>query len=287
MSDFSAEWLRLREPADHRSRDTALAAEVARLFTLRKTIRIVDLGSGLGSNLRALAPQLPCDQHWRLLDHDVGLLDQAMMELGRWKSGALNGGERLQLSIGGRSVSVRAEPIDLALSLEAAFATPPDLVTAAALFDLTSADWIERLADLLAVHRVPLYATLTYNGGDRGDPAHPLDAAIIAALHVHQHTDKGFGPAAGPDAVEALRKALTARGFAVHIAPSPWRLTDADSAMLTMLGEGIAAAASETNLLSQQDIATWKRFHMPDGRWQDVAWTVGHADLLAVPKPLP
>ena len=113
MSDFSPEWLQLREPADHRSRNPALAAEVARLFADKKTIRIVDLGSGLGSNLRALAPQLACDQQWQLLDHDTDLLDRALTHLGRWKPGVTKG-DTLTLSVDGRSIDVRTQTIDLA-----------------------------------------------------------------------------------------------------------------------------------------------------------------------------
>lgn len=284
MNAFSPAWLQLREPADHRSRNPALTAEVARLFAGKKSIRIADLGSGLGSNLRALAPQLTCEQQWRLLDHDPDLLARALEHLSRWTSGTVNH-ETLTLSVDGRSIDVRAETIDLFENLESVFTGTLDLVTAAALFDLVSADWIERLADALAERRIPLYATLTYNGEDRGDPAHPLDAMMIAALHLHQHTDKGFGPAVGPDAIEALRKAFAARGFSVRVAPSPWRLDDNDAAMLTMLGEGVVAAVRETGRVSTEDIAVWQRFHMPDGRWRGVTWTVGHADLLAVPKP--
>jgi hypothetical protein len=286
MSNFSPEWLQMREPADHRSRNAALAAEVARLFMGKKNVRIVDLGSGLGSNLRALAPQLPCDQQWRLLDHDTDLLSRALTHLGRWKPGATNG-NGLTLSIDSRIIEVRTETIDLAQNVIGIFADTPDLVTAAALFDLISVDWIGRLADALVEQRIPLYATLTYNGEDRGDPAHPLDAAMIAALHAHQHTDKGFGPAAGPDAVSALQQAFTARGYAVRVAPSPWRLDDSDAAMLTMLGDGVVAAVAETGQLSAEEIAAWQRFHMPNGRWRGVTWTVGHTDLLAVPKPSP
>ena len=44
---------------------------------------------------------------------------------------------------------------------------------------------------------------------------------------------------------------------------------------------GAAVAVAETGLVPADDIAAWKTFHMPEGRWCGVNWTVGHADLLA------
>ena len=85
------------------------------------------------------------------------------------------------------------------------------------------------------------------------------------------------------DLVSVLEKTLAAHGFRVRSAPSPWQLTDADSAMLTLLGDGVATAVAETGLMVAGDIAAWKAFHMPEGRWRGVDWTVGHADMLAVP----
>jgi hypothetical protein len=274
MGDFSPEWLRLREPADHRSRNAALARDVAFHFADRKSIRVVDLGAGLGSNLRALAPQLPVSQEWHLLDSDAALLGAAREELDRW---------RLRLSDLQPRIAFSTKVIDIAHDIESIFDGSPDLITAAALFDLVSESWIERLVEAIARHGVAFYATLTYDGGDCGNPSHPLDTTMISALHVHQHRDKGFGPAAGPKAVSILREAFKARKFDVRTASSPWRLDANDAAILTMLGDGVASAVAETGLVSPADIAAWKDFHMPGSRWHDIAWIVGHTDMLAVP----
>jgi len=284
MSDFSPEWLRLRESADHRSRNASLMNDVASLLRGKEIARIVDLGSGLGSNLRALSPLLPCDQDWRLVDVDAALLTAAQGELCRWGD-ELVAGDKLVIRKGVRRIVARLEPLDLLHEIERIFDGEPHLITAAALFDLVSPEWITRLAEAVVRRRIAFYTALTYNGLDYGQPAHPLDAAIFGALHVHQHRDKGFGPAAGPDAVATLTNAFTARGYRVRVAPSPWTLNDADAAMLTMLGKGVIAAVAETGLVSSDDIERWRSFHMPDGVWRGVTWTVGHADVLAAPPP--
>jgi SAM-dependent methyltransferase len=283
MSGFSPEWLRLREPADHRARSAELAQEIARLFADKQRVRVVDLGAGLGSNLRALAPMLPREQSWRLIDHDPEMLTAARDELSRWAPSRQQG-DTLILDHDGRCIALTPQCLDLAHAIEALFEPKPDLITASALFDLVSADWIDRLADAAARHEVPVYATLTYDGEDSGDPAHPLDEAILAALRVHQHRDKGFGPAAGPEAIGIMHQAFASQRFDVRTAPSPWVLDDRDSAMLTMLGDGVIQAVRETGLVTAEELRDWRHAHMPDGRWRGVRWTVGHVDLLAVPR---
>jgi len=285
MNDFSPEWLRLREPADHRSRSAEITSAVARLFADRRNMSIVDLGSGLGSNLRALAPALPCDQSWRLVDHDPHMLDAAREELARWAP-ARGDGDALVLQPGGQRVAVTTHCLDLAHAVDALFEPRPDLVTAAALFDLVSADWIDKLVDAAERHRVPVYAALTYDGDDWGEPAHPLDEAMLEALHVHQHRDKGFGPAAGPDGIAIMRQRFASRRFDVQTARSSWVLDDGDAAMLTMLGDGVIQAVRETGFLGADELREWRHAHMPDGRWRGVRWTVGHVDLLAVPRAI-
>ncbi len=87
MSDFSPEWLDLRETADVRARSSDVADAVAARFALRDELRVLDLGSGTGANLRAIASLLPTRQTWKLVDHDPALLARAKGEaqgLGRY-----------------------------------------------------------------------------------------------------------------------------------------------------------------------------------------------------------
>ena len=58
MSGFSAEGLALREPVDSAARSESVAAFVAASLRGRSPLRIVDIGSGTGSNLRFLASRL-------------------------------------------------------------------------------------------------------------------------------------------------------------------------------------------------------------------------------------
>ena len=74
MGDFPASWLALREPADHAARSTTLVGRIAETLPADGVIRVLDLGSGTGSNLRYVAPRLRQSQEWLLVDRDHDLL---------------------------------------------------------------------------------------------------------------------------------------------------------------------------------------------------------------------
>ncbi len=253
MSRFEAGWLRLREPFDHAARSAPLAARFARVLGPRP--RLVDLGCGTGSNFRYLAPRLPAGQSWLLVDHDPVLLEQARL--------AASGPE------------IRVQALDLAAEL-------PDLpptagITAAAILDLASAAWLDRLARWCRGR--PVLIALTFDGRLAWQPAADADQAIRARFVAHQRTNKGFGPALGADAVRHLAGRLEAEGQRVAIAASDWWLGPADAPLLAATLEGIIAAIAETGH-SREPWAALRRRQLAAGELQ---LTVGHVDLLALP----
>ncbi len=275
---FSADWLALREPADHAARSKSLLAAVADRFAGRDAINVVDLGCGAGSNLRGTAGALPDRQYWRLVDYDPKLLAAARGRLTAWADGATSDGEVLVLTKGTKSLRVTFTEADLNTDLDRVLAPSADLVTAAALFDLVSAYWIERFVAALALRRLPLYTVLTYDGTDSWAPPHPADQAMLQAFHAHQATDKGFGPAAGPKATIVMAEAFSKAGYAVRQAPSPWHIGPDMAGLSRQLVTGFAGAVSETGRVAQADIDAWLA-----ARRAGVTCETGHQDLFAVP----
>src|SRR5262245_16328297 len=55
MTEFSADWLALREPADKAARSLPLSKRVAERLAGQDPVRVLDLGTGTGANLRFLA----------------------------------------------------------------------------------------------------------------------------------------------------------------------------------------------------------------------------------------
>ena len=274
---FSPEWLALREPVDHRSLSHELRAQVASHLSSASPVRVMDMGCGSGSNLRALADHLGALQHWTLVDWDENLLAHAREALATWGEGARDENGALVIHRAAKRIEITFERADLARHVAHALERPLDLVTAAAFFDLVSEDWMDGFSVARAARSTPLYTTLTYNGVERWSPPHKTDDAMREAFHAHQHGDKGFGPAAGPDAADALARSLARQGYRVSHASSPWLLTVADARLIGDLARGASNAVRETGLVADGDIDAWL-----DGRVKASGCEVGHTDIFAV-----
>jgi len=282
MTGFSAQWLAMREPVDHRSRDVSLQNKVSshfeqRRFSAAQPMRIMDLGCGTGSNLRALADELPDHQHWTLIDYDLELLQAAKAELTRWSNAETTDGlSPLNILHQTKHIKIEFLQEDLAVNIERVLETDCDLVTAAAFFDLVSESWLDRFCASL---RNPFYTVLTYNGDEQWFPSDDTDSEILQAFHHHQQQDKGLGIAAGPDATRILVEQLQSRSFDTYTASSPWVLAPpADQMLIEALARGSAAAVQETALVAPDRIQSWLNRGL--GASQCV---VGHWDLWSIP----
>jgi hypothetical protein len=281
MTGFSAQWLSLREGADHRSRHAGLAKQLTQHFAGRELVRVVDLGSGTGSNLRATAPRLGPAQEWVLIDNDPALLEEAALALTHWADHAKPVGDALVLVKDGANIGVSFRLHDLAGDIEGALSGQPDLITASALFDLASAGWMGRLARAIAGRKAAFYTVLTYDGRDSFTPENPLDAAVMAAFSNHMQSEKGFGIAAGPKAAAALAESFAQVGYRVETGDSPWVLDAQDRPLADALVNGIAGAVSETGALAPADLEAWLAFRTQRSGNADARLITGHTDILA------
>jgi hypothetical protein len=267
MESFSAEWLALREAADHAARVERLVDIAIGALQGAPAVTVIDLAAGTGSNLRYLSSRLPFAQHWVLVDHDKTLLAEAARDF------AL------------RNVTADVVCADLAQIDDAlpARTDAPLLVTASSLLDLTSAQWLDALAShCRATHAVALFA-LTYDGRIACEPDDPMDELIRALVNRHQQRDKGFGPAAGPDATGVAGKAFERYGFTVYRAPSEWELGAESRELQLQLVEGWAAAAIETSRRDADAIQAWRLRRLEAIAQGTSRIDVGHEDLVAVP----
>lgn len=274
------DWLALREPADRQARDRAagfllpLTQRLGQQGMPRRRLRVVDLGSGTGANLRWLAPRLAdlgvaaaADQRWTLIDHDP--------RLHPW-------GPAPGESVGGPAVTtVHADVLGLSRILS--LTGGADLVTAAALLDLLDGPRLRAVVDAVVAHASSALFSLSVTGAVDLDPADPLDDALAAAFDAHQRREGRLGPDAGSATVAAFAR----HGWSVLEAATPWVLAPTQGGLIDAWLVGRVEAAVEWQPALAAPAAAWLARRRRQWRRGMLGVRVHHVDLLALPDPDP
>ncbi len=259
MESFSAEWLSLREPADHAARSRPLTAEAIEALPLGGPLRILDLAAGTGSNFRYLTAAglgKTGRAEFLLVDHDPTLLATVTT-----------------------TSKVATRCLDLAALGDQSIFDGRVLVTASALLDLVSESWLRALALRCAESRAGVLFALTYDGRIACTPEDREDRAMVERVNEHQRRGKGFGPALGPDASGCAARCFSENGYRVAHARSDWRLTPETAELQRQLVDGWARAAAEVAPFESVAIEAWcrrRQQHIDAGRSYIV---VGHQDV--------
>jgi len=253
VETFSADWLSLRESFDRSARSRPLAR--AFLDALPRNALVADLGCGRGANAACLSAMGRPDLRWLLVDGDGALLAAARMRIPR----------------------ARTVCADLARHHAMTAVDASDGVTAAALCDLVSGAWIDRVVRRAARRRLPILFALSVDDRIALSPAAAGDAAVQAAFRRDQRRDKGFGPALGSCAPGAILRSMRRHGYrSIAAMRSDWRIDPKDVTMLRATVGGIAAVAGRKG-------DAWLRLRQQQIDAKQLAVTVGHVDILALP----
>ncbi len=265
----SADWLRLREPADAAARSVGLALTVRSGRPARCPWVVHDLACGSGSMGRWLSAHLEGAQHWVLHDLDAELLAAAAEDRPMARGGHPRPTVETRLSD-----VTRLGPRDLAGA---------SLVTASALLDLLTADELERLVRSCVTTAVPVLVMLSVTGRVRFDPPDPLDGVLRAAFNDHQRRRTFRGVLLGPEAAQHAVSMFTALGSQVRTRPSPWRLDARQCSLLRTWLRGWVGAAVERRPDLGPTVAAYAERREAQCDAGALTVTVGHVDLLATP----
>ncbi|MCQ1855314.1 class I SAM-dependent methyltransferase [Neorhizobium galegae] len=260
MSGFDRDWLALREPVDGRARDAGLLATAIQSLQSVSAPTILDIGCGTGSTFRALSPKLQKPARFRLFDDDQRLLDEA---------------NRLH----GEAIEIVRGDLN---EIEALPLADVGLVTASALFDLCSEQFIRRFVAHISQRGASLYAALNYDGRMRWSKPHPLDETVLANFNAHQLSDKGFGLSLGPRAWATLADCLGESGYTVTTAESPWAMTVSDRDLQRLFLDGMVRAVYEYGQLDESELRDWADFRRKMVDREGSLCQVGHQDILAI-----
>lgn len=264
----ASDWLSLRRPADATAREAArpaiarLDAHVKSQLAPEQAARVIDIGAGTGANLAWLAPRLTVRQRWTLIDRDEDLLNEVP-----------------QHRSSDRVVDVQRLALDLSELDDVLVDDGPTLVTCTAVLDVLTETQVRSLAALLARRRAAVLFSLSVSGEVDFQPALDLDGSIGEAFNSHQRRS-GL---AGPRATALAAQVLSASGFDVEVIDTPWVLGPGSEALIERyLTDRVASAVAQDPSL-QPAAGEWletRRAQLRDG---NLAFRVGHQDLMALP----
>lgn len=157
-----------------------------------------------------------------------------------------------------------------------------DGVTTSAFLDLVTAAFADALAAAVSAAGKPFLASLTYDGRAVCFPPHPLDETVRLAMNAHQQTDKGFGPALGPDAAAYTIGAFERAGYRVVQGTSDWQAGPEQGAFQEELVRGWADAARDMGI-DAAGLAGWLAFRLAEIAAGRSTLQVGHLDIAALP----
>jgi hypothetical protein len=266
----SASWLALREPADATARAADLVDHVARALPATGRRVIHDLGCGTGGMGRWLAPLLPGPQHWVMHDRDADLLKAVAAELPGPAADEA-------------AVTVEARQSDIT-GLHSGDLADASLITASALLDLLTEDELASLVTVCFGAGAPTLLTLSVVGRVELSPADPMDRRVAAAFDAHQRRATETGRLLGPDAVAVAVEEFGRLGAEVLVRPSPWRLGASQADLAAAWFTGWVAAACEQRAELTAEAGGYTRRRLAQATAGQLAVTVDHADLLALPR---
>ncbi|MBI3491471.1 MAG: class I SAM-dependent methyltransferase, partial [Acidobacteria bacterium] len=132
------------------------------------------------------------------------------------------------------------------------------MVTASALLDLVSESWLRALAERCRANGAAVLFALSYDGRIQCSPEEPEDALVRDLVNRHQRTDKGFGPALGPEATDVAARCFADLGYSIKRESSDWVLTPESRELQKQVIDGWARAAAEVEPLRAKTIEAWR-----------------------------
>jgi hypothetical protein len=286
MGKTLSAWLELRESADTAARSEPLTNALAHTFDPGSPLAVLDLGTGTGSNIRFLLERLVPQQHWLALDRDASLLTELVARTSSWARArgydthATSAACVLQSAT--VTCSIETRQLDLG-NLRQEIFDGRHLVTASALLDLASTDWLRALAACCRTAGASALFALTYDGRSWCTPMEPEDDLVRTLLNRHQKRDKGLGgPADGPEAAASAERAFSEEGFLVHCEASEWKLGHNHEALQAELVEGWFHAAVEVAPELAATLSHWHTRRLDHLRHGRSTIVVGHQDIAAV-----
>ena len=289
--DNPAQWLAHRFACDAEARHDEIEHKFLDFFRQHQTsLKIVDIGSGTGANVRYYFDKIPHAQEWTLIEQSTYLLEECRHSLSAFAqehnySWQAQGDAFLLTDTEEKTATIKLVPGRLEHIEQLTDLPHTDVVTANAVFDLLSFEQFDALVSTLARHDVCLLATLNYYETSFL-PFSDQDHRFTHWYHMHMKRPQPMGIAMGPDCSAEMLDLLAQHHMMIEQEGSQWHLKKCDLTMHRYILHFMKQAISELSLSQeeQRDFNAWLDRKKELCRQRELEIIIDHSDIFACPR---
>ena len=191
MHKFNNSWLFQREKIDNLSKSKILIKRINKTIKKLNDIRIIDLGTGTGSNFRYLSKKINFNnQKWTLMDISKSSLEEA----------------KKNISINKKIKKISIINNDIIKNIHDTNFNNFDLVSGSAFLDIMPRQWFKSF-HYKNINTKIIYFSINYDGYFKFFPKHKLDKRVLDLFNFDQKSNKLNNlKAVGPDCSKIIQK---------------------------------------------------------------------------------
>ena len=220
-------WFDERFEYDSKARNQKVEQACFHHFYGKKSMTIVDLGSGTGSNCLYFFEKFPAEQKWIFIETEENISEYALKRLSR--EGEKKGyqtkysGDALILTKEERKIEITYRTASFLDLVDVVNLDEVDLVMASATFDLISFPQFCAFGSVLLEKKLPLLTTLNY-AEINFVPEEPSDIFFIEKYESYMNRSQHFGKAMGKKCPRILVDFFQKQNAKVEFGSSIWKL---------------------------------------------------------------
>ena len=285
-TNFSIQWLEDRFPFDIAARNKTVENACLHYCQNKETLRIVDIGSGTGSNGLYFFEKFPQTQEWTFIELNKELLEAAFARIKTWADEkgypSSRDGLAMQLELPGREVQIKGLNTSFLELQKVIDLHQVDLVTAGAVFDLLTQEMFQSITDQLIFHQVGLLATLNFTD-QRFQPSLSGDEQYIRLYKEHMLRPQAFGQSMGPDCYEQMTRYYEKSELDWVGGKSEWEIGPGDTTMHVHVLNFMENSVPEMLTDELDDFGEWIAKKKQLVHAQQLSTYVSHYDIFVKP----
>ena len=190
MHKFNNSWLFEREKIDNLSKSKLLVQKINNSLKSLDNVRIIDLGTGTGSNFRYLSKKIQYNnQKWTLMDISKNSLKEA----------------RSNIKINKKIKKISIINNDIIKNINETNFNNFDLVSGSAFLDIMPRQWFKNFY-LKNINTKIVYFSINYDGYFNFFPKHKFDKKVLSLFNFDQRSRKSnILKAVGPDCSKIIK----------------------------------------------------------------------------------